>query len=65
MKKREDSLRNLWDHKVYQYTCYRDPRKRREKGAKNLFKDIMAENFTNLGKKTDIQAQESQKVQIR
>ena len=26
----------------------------REKGAKNLFGEIMAENFPNLGKETDI-----------
>ena len=28
--------------------------KRREKGAENLFEAIMAENFPNLGKESDI-----------
>ena len=33
-----------------------------EKGTKNLFEEIMSENFTNLGKDTDIQAQETQSL---
>ena len=33
-----------------------------KKGAENLFEEIMAENFYNLGKETDIQAQEANKV---
>lgn len=31
------------------------PSKRRDKGADNLFEEIIAENFPNLGKETDIQ----------
>jgi len=34
----------------------------REKGAESLFEEIMAENFPNLEKETDIQIQEAQKV---
>ena len=34
----------------------------REKEAESLFREIMAENFPNLGKETDIQIQESQTV---
>ena len=34
----------------------------REKGIKNLFGEIMAENFPNLKKETDIQEQEAQRV---
>ena len=30
-----------------------------EKGAEDLFVDILAENFLNLKKKTDIQVQEA------
>lgn len=30
-----------------------------EKGAEDLFEDILAENFPNLKKKTDIQVQEA------
>ena len=33
----------------------------REKGMETLFEEIMAENFPNLAKETDIQVQESQK----
>ena len=32
------------------------------KGAGNLFEEIIAENFPNLGKETDIQVQEAQSV---
>ena len=42
---------------------FRGPRRRREKeGAGNIPEDIIAENFPNLGKKTDIQVQGAQRV---
>ena len=31
----------------------------RQKGAENLFEEIVAKNFSNLGKKIEIQVQES------
>ena len=34
----------------------------RDKGEKNIFEDILSENFPNLGKKTDIQVQKAQTV---
>ena len=34
----------------------------RDKGAESVFDEIMAENFLNLGKETDIQVQKSQIV---
>ena len=34
----------------------------KEKEAENLFEEVMAENFPNLGKKTDIWVQETQRV---
>lgn len=34
----------------------------KEKVAETLFKEIMAENFLNLGKKRDMQIQEAQSV---
>ena len=37
-------------------------RKRREKGAESLFKEIMADQFPKVEKETDIQMQESQKA---
>ena len=33
-----------------------------EKGVENIFEEIMAENFLNLKKKTDIQIQEAQRA---
>ena len=37
-------------------------KKKREKEAENIFEDITAENFLNLGKETDIQVQEAQRA---
>ena len=37
----------------------------REKWEENLFKERIAENFPNLGKETDIQIQEAQKISIK
>ena len=37
-------------------------RKEREKGIKNVYNEIMAENFPNLMKETGIQVQEAQRV---
>ena len=34
----------------------------RDKGAENLFEEIIAENFPNLRKETDIQIQEAQRA---
>lgn len=45
---------------------YRGPeREEREKGPEKLFEEILAENFTNLKKETDIQVQEAQIVGIK
>lgn len=42
------------------YINYRRMRRRKkEKGTKRVFKEIMAENFPNQGKKTEIQIQET------
>ena len=49
-------------HQVDQYSHYQGPRRRRQKGAENLFEEIIAKKFPNLGKKTDTQIQEAQKV---
>ena len=35
------------------------PRRKREKGTANLFEEIIAENFPNMGRETDIQFQEA------
>ena len=36
----------------------------RKKGTENLFEEIMASNFLNLGNKTKIQIQRAQRTQI-
>ena len=63
-KNGEDSLKNSWDN-IKQTNIHIigvPEREEREKRAENLFEEIMAENFSNLGKETDIQVQEPQKV---
>ena len=47
---------------VCQFTHNMNPRRRRERGIENVFKEIMAENFPNLKKDTDSQGQEAQRV---
>ena len=41
------------------------PKEERGKGVKDLFEKIIAENFTNLGKETDIQIQEAQRTPLK
>ena len=59
MKKNEDSLRDLWDNiKHTNIHIIGIPEgEEREKGEENIFENIIAENFSNLGKETDIQVQ--------
>lgn len=40
-------------------------KKKRVKGEENLFEEIVAENFPNLGEETDIQIQEAQRTPIK
>lgn len=40
-------------------------KEKRENGPENIFGEIMAENFPNLGKQIDIKIQEAQEFQIR
>ena len=66
MKKNEESLRDLWDTiKCTNIYNTMDPEEEREKGVESIFEDIIAENFPNLGKETDIQVQEVQRVPYR
>ena len=44
-----------------QSTHNRNSRRKRKKGIKNIFEEIMAENFPNL-KHTDIKIQEAQRA---
>ena len=62
--KNESSLRDLWDnmkhtmkHNAYQHLHYRGHRRQRQRereGVENIFDKIMAKNFPNLKKETDI-----------
>ena len=40
-------------------------RREREKGAENIFENIIAENFPNMGKETVTQVQEVQRIPYR
>ena len=62
IKKSEESLRLTAHHQTDQYTHYGSHRRREREGAENLFGEIMAENFPNLGKERDIQIQETQRT---
>lgn len=58
--KKEISLRNIWDNIKHQFHII-EILEERDKGEKNIFEDILSENFPNLGKKTGIQVKESQR----
>ena len=64
MKKSDDRLRGLWDISKQTNICIIGipEGEEREKEAESLFKEIMAENFSNLGEERDIQIQEDQRV---
>lgn len=55
-KKKKDSLRELWDSIKHSniYIIEVSKGKEREMGTETLFEEIMAENFFNLIKETDI-----------
>ena len=52
--KNEDSVSNLWDHMKYNNNCIIGvpEGEQREQWIKNLFEEIMTENFPNLVKET-------------
>ena len=60
-KKNEGNLRDLWDDIKWTKIIIIGISKgeERAKEADNLFEEIMAKNFCNLGKETHIQIQES------
>ena len=60
IKRHEESLRQLWNN-IMQTNIHiaRIPeREEREEDSESIFEDIIAENFPNSGKETDIQVQE-------
>ena len=60
--KRRLLKRPLEQHQAEQHLHYRSPRRRRQEKGERLIEEIMAVNFLNLRKETDIQVQETQKV---
>ena len=67
MGKNKEKLRDLWNtiKWINIHIIGVPERKKWEKGTESLFKEMIAENFPNLGKKTDIQIQGSQRVPVR
>lgn len=63
-EKNEDGLSDLWDSFKQTNICITGVTegKEREKVAENLFEEITAKNFPNLGKETDIKIQQTQRV---
>ena len=63
IRQNENSVRELWDNiKHTNIHIIGVPEgEERDKGAENLFEEIIAENFPNLRKETDIQVQEAQR----
>ena len=60
-------MRDLWDNIKHfnLYTIGIPDGEEKEWGIENIFEEIMAENFQNLKKETDIQTKEAQKVPNR
>ena len=67
MKRNEDSLRDLWDSiKCTNIHVIGVPEgEEREKGPEKIFKEIIVENFPNMGKEIATQVQEVQRVPYR
>ena len=67
MKRNEDSLRDVWDNnKCKNIRIIGVPEaEEREKGPKKIFKEIIVENFPNMGKEIATQIQEMQRVPYR
>ena len=63
-KRNEDSLRDLWDNIKCTSICIIGvpEGEEKKKGSEKIFKEIIAENFPNMGKETIIQVQEVQRV---
>ena len=60
-KKNESNKRDPWDNRNPCIIGIPEGEER-EKEIKNIFEEIMAENFSNLKKETDIQVQEAQRA---
>ena len=67
MKRREDSLRDLWDNiKHNNIRVIRvQEEEEKKKGYEKVFEEIIVENFRNMGKEIVNQVQEAQRVPYR
>ena len=64
MKKSKESSRDLWESIKQASICIIGipEGEERHRRVKDLFGEIMAENFCDLGKKTEVQIQKAQRV---
>ena len=64
MKTNEESLRELWDNVKCTNICIIGVPEggERQKGTEKIFQEIIAENFSNMGKEPLTQIQEAQQV---
>ena len=64
MKINEDTLRVLWDNIKHNniHIIGVPEGEEREKGPKNIFEEIIDENFPSMGKEIATQVQEAQRV---
>ena len=66
MKRTEDSLRDNWDNnKCTKFELQGSHKKRKRKGMRKFFEEIIVENFPNMEKEIVDQVQESQRVPYR
>ena len=67
MKKNEDSLRDLWDNTKHTniHITWVPEREEREKRPEEIFEEIRAENFPNMGKEIVNQVREAQRILSR
>ena len=64
MKRNEDSLRDLWDNiKCKNMQIIEVPEEeKKQKVSEKIFKEIIVENFPNMGKEIVTQAHEAERV---
>ena len=64
IKRNDNNLKALWDNIMHtnMHIAEIPEGEEREKGVENIFEDVIGEILSNLGKKTNIQVQEAQRV---
>ena len=64
--RRESNTQDLWHNTEHANLCIAGiPERKERKEDKNVFEEIMAINFPNLKKETDVQVQDAQRVPKR